>query len=271
LAESYRAQTITGDRRPADVMPLGKAAALKAIELDDKLDSAWASLCFIQIWWDWDWPAAEHSCQQAIAIDPNGADGHRAYSILLSDLGQHDRAIAEARRAAELDPLALITNAIEAHVLHYAGHDDEAVARLNATLELDANFWITHLFLGKVYLGRNQLDQALQEFGKARDSSHGNTETISLVGFTLARMGNRAGAQAALDELLKRSAERYVPPFNVAMLYRGLDDADDTFAWLEKAYGDRDVRLTFLKIEKKWDPLRSDQRFVALANRMHLQ
>jgi DNA-binding winged helix-turn-helix (wHTH) protein/Tfp pilus assembly protein PilF len=270
LAEAFRALTITGDQRPADVMPRGKAAALRAIELDERLDSAWASLCFIQTWWDWDWPEAERSCRRAIELNPNGADGHRAYAVLLSDLGRHEQAIAEARRAAELDPLALITNAIEGHVLLYAGRDVEAASKLRATLELDADFWIAHLFLGKVHLARNELQEALAEFQNARERSGANTETVSMVGYTLARMGDRSGAQAALAELLARGADHYVPPFNVAMLYNGLDDADDTFAWLEKAYADRDVRLTFLKIEKKWDPRRSDARFESLAKRMKL-
>lgn len=270
LAEAYRAMTISSDRRPSDVMPRGKAAALRAIELDDRLDSAWASLCFIQIWWDWDWSAAERSCRHAIELNPNGADGHRAYAVLLSDLGRHEQAIVEARRASELDPLALVTNAIEGHVLHYAGRDVEAAAKLRSTLELDANFWITHLFLGKVQLAANDLQQALAEFQKARTLSAGNSETVSMVGYTLARSGDRKGAQAALTELLERGKEQYVPPFNVAMLYNGLGDADNTFAWLDRAYADRDVRLTFLKIEKKWDPLRSDERFVSLAKRMAL-
>lgn len=270
LAEAYRAMTITGDQRPSEVMPRGKAAALRAIELDERLDSAWASLCFIQVWWDWDWSAAERSCQHAIEINPNGADGHRAYAVLLSDLGRHEQATAEARRASELDPLALITNAIEGHVLLYAGRNVEATSKLRATLDLDGNFWIAHLFLGKVHLARNELRDALAEFEKARALSAANSETVSMVGYTLARMGDRKGAEAALAELLTRGTEHYVPPFNVAMLYNGLGDADNTFAWLEKAYADRDVRLTFLKIEKKWDPLRSDERFVSLTKRMKL-
>ncbi len=268
LAEAYRAMTITSDRRPSEVMPRGKAAALKAIELDARLDSAWGSLCFIQTWWDWDWPAAQRSCQRAIAINPNGADGHRAYAVLLSDLGRHEQAIVEARRASELDPLALITNAIEGHVLLYAGHNAEAAAKLRSTLELDANFWITHLFLGKVQLASGDLPAALGEFRQARTLSAGNSETVSMIGYALARSGDRKGAQAALTELLERAKVQYVPPFNVAMLYNGLGDADATFAGLEQAYADRDVRLTFLKIEKKWDPLRSDQRFVSLMKRM---
>jgi serine/threonine-protein kinase len=270
LAEAYRAQTITGDRRPSEVMPRGKAAALRAIELDGRLDSAWGSLCFIQVWWDWDWSAAERSCRRALELNPNSADGHRAYAVLLSDLGRHEQAIAEARRASALDPLALITNAIEGHVLLYAGRDVAAADKLRATLELDANFWIAHLFLGKVHLARNELQQALGEFEQARAQSGGNSETVSMVGYTLARMGDRKGAQAALTELLSRGTDHYVPPFNVAMLYNGLGDQDNTLAWLEKAYADRDVRLTFLKVEKKWDPLRSDARFASLARRMNL-
>lgn len=271
LAESRRALTITGDRPPAEVMPAGKAAALRAIEIDDQLDSAWASLCFIQIWWDWDWSAAERSCKRAIEINPNGADGHRAYAILLSDLGQHERAIAEARRASELDPLALITTAIEGHVLFYAGRDADATRQLRATLELDPDFWIAHLFLGKVHLGRGELQQALAEFEVAKAQSGANSEAVSMIGYTAARMGDQQRAQVELVELLQRGAPRYVPPFNIAMLYNGLGDLDDTFAWLDKAYADRDVRLTFLRIEKKWDPLRADPRFVALAQKMALQ
>jgi len=271
LAEAHRALAITSDRRPAEVLPLGKAAALRAIELDGRLDSAWASLCFIQVWWDWDWREAERSCRQAIEINPNGPDGHRAYAILLSDLGRHEAAIAEARKASEIDPLALITNAIEGHVLHYAGRDTEAAAKLRSTLELDQDFWIAHLFLGKVHLARNELREALAEFEKARALSAANSEAVSLTGYTLAALGERDGAQSALSELLGRGSERYVPPFNVAMLYNGLGDVDHTFAWLEKAYAERDVRLTFLKIEKKWDHLRSDARFVSLTKRMGLE
>jgi len=271
LAEAYRAMTITGDRRPSEVMPQGQAAALRAIELDDSLDSAWGSLCFIQTWWDWDWAAAERSCRRAIELNPNGADGHRAYSVLLSDLGRHEQAIVEARRASELDPLALITNAIEGHVLLYAGRNADAAAKLRSTLELDENFWIAHLFLGKVYLADNDLPNALAEFRKAQTLSAQNSEAVSMVGYALARAGDRKGAQAVLAELLERGKQQYVPPFNVAMLYNGLGDTDDTFAWLEKAYADRDVRLTFLKIERKWDSLRSDERFASLAKRMALQ
>jgi len=120
-------------------------------------------------------------------------------------------------------------------------------------------------------LADNDLPNALAEFRKAQTLSAQNSEAVSMVGYALARAGDRKGAQAVLAELLERGKQQYVPPFNVAMLYNGLGDTDDTFAWLEKAYADRDVRLTFLKIERKWDSLRSDERFASLAKRMALQ
>jgi DNA-binding winged helix-turn-helix (wHTH) protein/TolB-like protein/Flp pilus assembly protein TadD len=270
LAEAYRALAITSDRRPAEVLPIGKSAALKAIELDASLESAFASLCFIQVWWDWDWQGAEQSCRQALALDPDSADGHRAYAVLLSDLGRHDEAIAEARRAVELEPLALITRAIEGHVLLYAGRTDEALERLRAALDLEPQFWIARLFIGKAHLARGEFPEALAEFEMANKFSGGNSETLSLTGYTRARMNDRKGAQRALEELLAREPARYVPPFNVAMIHHGLGDRDETFRWLEKAYAERDVRLTFLKVERKWDPIRSDARFVALAQRVGL-
>jgi serine/threonine-protein kinase len=271
LAEAYRALAITSDRRPAEVLPVGKAAALKAIELDPNHEPAFASLCFIQIWWDWDWQGAEHSCRQSLALDPNSADGHRAYAILLSDLGRHEQALAMARRAVELDPLSLITRAIEGHVLLYAGKGGEALDRLRAALELEPRFWIARLFAGKAYLDRGEFGKALEEFEKARDFSSGNSETLSMIGYTLARRNDPEGAKRILAELRAREPGSYLPPFNVAMIYNGLGDRERAFEWLEKAYAERDVRLTFLKVEQKWDPIRSDERFVALARRVGLE
>ena len=270
LAEAYRALAITSDRRPADVLPIGKSAAMRAIELDANLESAFASLCFIQVWWDWDWKGAERSCRQSLAIDADSADGHRAYAVLLSDLARHDEAIEEARRAVELEPLSLITRAIEGHVLLYAGRVDEAIERLRATIDLEPQFWIARLFIGKAHLARGEFAEALAEFENARRFSGGNSETLSLIGYTRALMNDRAGANQMLEELRAREPARYVPPFNVAMIHHGLGNRDATFEWLEKAYSERDVRLTFLRVEKKWDPIRSDARFVALAKRVGL-
>jgi DNA-binding winged helix-turn-helix (wHTH) protein/TolB-like protein/Flp pilus assembly protein TadD len=270
LAESYRALAISADVRPTDTLPQAKAAALTALRLDPALHEARATVCFISVWFDWNWPVAEQECKHALEVNPGSSEAHRAYSILLSDLGRHDEAIREARRSRELDPRSLVTNALEAHVLLYAGRTQEAVQRTDAILALDPKFWIAWLFRGKALLKLGKLPEALSAFEKARDFSNGNSEAWSLIGYTLAVSGRPDDARAVLGQLLTRASNQYVPPFNIAMIYNGLGRKGETFDWLDRAYADRDVRLTFLRIENKWDPLRAEPRFVSLAQRMKL-
>ncbi|MDQ3256650.1 MAG: tetratricopeptide repeat protein, partial [Acidobacteriota bacterium] len=270
LAEAYRSLPITSDVPPTDAFPKAKAAAAKALEIDESLADVHASLGFIKFWFDWDWAGAEQECQRAIALNPNSGVAHRAYAHLLSNLGRHEGAIAEGKRPRELDPLSLITNTLEGMFLYYANRNDEALTRLQKTLELDPNFWVAHLTLGKVYLRKGMYAEAIAEFTKAREFSRGNTETISMVGYAQALSGNQAQAQAVLDELKSLSTQRYVPPHNIAMVYNGLGERDEAFAWLEKAYEERDVRLTFLKVDPKWDSFRPDPRFADLLRRIGL-
>ena len=146
LAEAYRSASITGDRPPKEVFPLAKAAATKAVEIDESLAEPHAALAFIHMWFDWDWVGAEREARRAIALNPNSAFAHYAYAHLLSNLGRHQEAIAEGARARELDPVSLLFNAREGAVLYYAGRNDEARERLQKAVELDPNFWIAHLF-----------------------------------------------------------------------------------------------------------------------------
>jgi len=271
LAEAYRSLPITSDVLPADAFPKAKAAAAKALEIDESLADVHATLGFVKVWSDWDWAGAERECRRAIDLNPNSGDAHRAYAHLLLYLGRHREATAEGKRARELDPLSLITNTLEGMFLHYAGRDDEAIARLQKTLELDPNFWIAHITLAKVYIRRRMYPEAIAELSKAREFSGGNTETISLAGYAWALSGNRAQAQTALDELKSLSTHHYVPPYNIAMIYNGLEEKDEALAWLEKAYEERDVRLTFIKIDPKWDSFRSDSRFAAIIKRIGLE
>ncbi len=268
LAKAYTALPITSDVPPKDAFPQAKAAASKALEIDESLDDVHATLGIVKCWFDWDWAGAERECKRAIELNPNSGEAHRVYAILLFYLGRYDKAIAEGKRARELDPLSLITNANEGMFLHYAGRDDEAIARLQKTLELASNFWIARLTLAKVYTRRRMYPEAIAELRKAREFSGGNTETISLSGYAWAVSGNRAQAQTVLEELKTLSTQRYVPPYNIAMVYNGLDEKDQALAWLEKAYEERDVRLTFIKIDPKWDSFRSDTRFAAIIKRI---
>ncbi len=271
LAEAYRSLAITADVAPKEVCPPAIAAAKKAIELDDSLAEAHASLVFTYVWYDWAWAEAEKEAKRAIALNPNSAFAHLSYAHLLSALGRHDEATREGRRARDLDPVSLLVNALDGAFLYYAGRNDEAIVQLQNTLELDHNFWIAHLFLGKAIMNRGRYPEAIAEFTKARDFSGGNSEAISMIAYAWTRTGDVTKARGLLDQFLALSAQRYIPPYNIAVVYVGLDDRDKCFAWLGKAYQDHDVRLSFLRVDPKWDPVRSDPRFVSILQRIGLE
>jgi serine/threonine-protein kinase len=270
LAEAYRSLSITGDMRPQDVLPQAKAAAMKAVELDGLLAEPHASLVFIRMWYDWDWVGAEKDAKRALELNPNSGEAHMAYAALLSDLGRHQEAVAQAARARELDPVSLIINTIEGAILYFARRDDEADARLQKALELNADFWIAHLFRGKIYLQKGEYREAIAEFSKAKEVSRGNSEAISMLGYVWAVAGDAAKAHSTLDELKSPATPRYIPPFNIAVVYLGLGERDECFASLEKAYQDHDVRLSLLKVDPKWDAVRSDPRFISILKRIGL-
>jgi eukaryotic-like serine/threonine-protein kinase len=270
LAEAYRSASITGDRPPKEVFPLAKSAATKAVQLDESLAEPHAALAFIHMWFDWDWVGAEREARRAIALNPNSAFAHYAYAILLSNLGRHQEAIAEGARARALDPVSLLANNVEGAVLYYAGRNYEAMERLQKTVELDPNFWIAHLYLGHVYLEKKNYPASIAEYTQARDCSRGNSQSISMIGYASALAGDAAKARVMLDELKSRSAHQYVPPFNIAVVHLALAEQDEAFAWLERAYEEHDVLMSFLKIDPKWDSLRADPRFVAILERVGL-
>ena len=168
----------------------------------------------------------------------------------------------------ELDPLSLPTNALEAQALHYAGRDAEAIDRLNKAFEIEPNFWIARLMLGRIYIGQSRFDDALVELDRARIASGGNTETTSLTGYVYAKKGNRELALKAIDELKGRTTDSYSPAYNIAMVYNGLGETDKALAALEEAVERRDVRLILLNIEHKWDNLRQHPRFVTILRQL---
>jgi serine/threonine-protein kinase len=271
LAQANRSLAITSDVASKDCLPQAKAAAKRALEIDDSLAEAHASLSFILIWFDWNWADGLREAERALALNPNSAFAHFAYGHVLSDLGRHDEAIAEIARARELEPVSLLVRALEGNFLNHARRDTEASAILQRALELDPNFWITHLILGKVYTQQRKYAEAIAEFTKAKELSHGNSEAIASIGYVAALAGDKPRARAVLDELKNLSNQHYIPPVNIALVNNGLKDQNEAIAQLEKACDDRDVRLTFLKVEPRWDSFRSNPRFVAILKRIGLQ
>ena len=267
IAEGYFGLSITGSLPPRDAFPQAKDAAMKALQIDPLLAEAHCNLGIAKFFHDWDWAGAEQDFKRAIEINPNYHLAHEMYAHLLSNLGRHTEAIPEINRAMEIDPLSLIANAIKGQILYLAGQYDEAAAHLQRAIEVEPNFWISHLTLGKIYERRKMYPQAVAEFQAAIDLS-GAPEPKSYLAYTYAVSGKHVEAQRLLDELKQSSTRQYVPQKHVALVYAGMGQKDEMFVWLEKAYEDRDISLTFIKVEPRWNEYRDDPRFNDLYHRI---
>lgn len=268
LADAYRSPAL--DTAPIEVMPKAKAAALKAIELDDRLADAHAVLGWVNLWFDWDWNAAETQLKRALELDPRNADAHSYYANLLSILGRHNEALAEGKRARELDPANLRINALEGQFLVFSGQADAGIDRLQKTLEQDPNYSLARNFLGTGYIAKQMFSEAEETARKSLNVSSTNTGTIALLGYSLAREGKTAEARAVLAQMVKDSMERYVSASSIALVFSGLGDRESAFIWLERAYQEHDPRLIFIKVDPKWKSLQSEPRFQALQHRVGL-
>jgi serine/threonine-protein kinase len=218
-------------------------------------------------WYDWDWESAEKACLRSIEIDPNNADFHGNYAMVLSNTGRHAEALAEAKRSRELNPLNLVQNALEGQFLLHAGRTDEALVQLRKMSELEPNLWMPHVIAASAYIEKGMFAEALAESEREHELSGGNV--YPLAAYALAKSGKSEEARAALNGLL--SETKYAPPYNIALLYNALDKNDEAMNWLEKAYLDRDPKMTFLKVDPKWNNLRNEPRFVDLMKRMHFR
>jgi len=257
---------------PKEAFPRAKAAAEKALEMDETLAEAKASLGWISVNYDWDWLTAESKYKRAIELNPSYATAHQWYAEYLSYMGKHDESIAEAKRAQELDPLSIIINNDLGQVFYYARQYDRAIEQLQKTLELDPNFIVAHFFLAFLYAQKAMYGKAIAEVQKAMDlSGGGDSLIVAQLGTIYSCSGRRDEAKKVLDELHGLSKKRYVSPFYIALIYMGLGQNDQAFEWLEKAYEERDHWLETLKVHPMLDSLRSDPRFTKLLKKMRLE
>ncbi|HUR96664.1 MAG TPA: tetratricopeptide repeat protein, partial [Pyrinomonadaceae bacterium] len=270
LSDSYRSFAVAADLMPAEYLPKAKAAAQKAIEIDDNLAEAHTALGVALFWGEWDWNGAEREYIRAIELNPNNSEAYLYYAHLLSVMGKSDEALAKVKRARELEPLDLRIGSLEGLFLVNAGKSDEALERLEKIFELNPNFWLAHSVASSAYIEKGLFAEAVTEARKAREIFDGGTQPMAFEGFALARSGRTAEAEAVVAELLKMPAERYAP-YHVAMVYSGLRQRDQALDWLERAYEQRSPRMVFLKVEPKWNDLRPTPRFRDLMKKMAFQ
>ena len=272
LADTYSLLgTAAFDALPAaEGMEKARVAAKRALSIDDGLAEAHASLGFVTYRYDWDWTAAEHEFKRAIALNPNYGTAHRWYSDFLSDLGRRNESLSEAQVALALDPLSLIDNENLARVHYFAREFDEAEEGSKKTLEMNPNFPIAHMRLGRAYAAKGMYREAVHEFEESSRSMENRSLAIASIGNALARSGDRSGAIRALDELAALSKQRRVAAICFALVYAGLGENDQTMVWLEKAYKERSDFLIILRVDPVFDGLRADRRFQDLLRRIGL-
>jgi len=269
-ADAYALLGYRGQLPSTEALSSGKAAALKAVALDDSLAEAHGSLAFIAETLEWDWPTAEREYKRALELNPGYAEGHNWYAGYLMYFGRFEQGIAEAKRARELDPLSLAINNALAGRLLLAGHEIEAMEQIHKTLEMDPNFAPAHNRLGWAYLSKGMNEKAIAEFQKEAALSGSDPEESIDLGYAYAVVGKRDEANRILANLKRKRKRAFVSPAGVGIICGALGQKDEAFAWLEKAYELRDPQLTYLKVGPRFTPLRSDPRFQDLLRRMGL-
>jgi len=245
-----------------------RAAALKAVELDPTLAEPHASLAYINLYYDWDWNAAEQEFHKAIQLNPNYATAHHWYSLYLTAMGQRVEAMAEIQKAGNLDPLSPAIQTDMGLQLYYAHRYDDAIHHLTSTLEMNPNSALAHLWLGRCYQEKGRYAEALAEYSQTERVMHDWVVIIAARGMALGLAGKTKEAQGVLRELRELAKKRYVTAYGVALVYAGLGDKDQTLAWLQRGITERTHWLVWTKWDPRWKSLQGDPRFAELLRRI---
>jgi TolB-like protein/DNA-binding winged helix-turn-helix (wHTH) protein/Tfp pilus assembly protein PilF len=253
-----------------EAMPKAKAAALKALQLNDSLADAHTSLAFVEMQYEWDWAGSQKEFKRALELNPNYATAHQWYAVWLISQGKQDAALEEERRAQEADPLSTIIKTDTAQLLLYAGRYDEAVRQAQRALEIDPGFQLAHIYLGEAYTAKQDYQAAISEFQKALANSKGDPWATSTFARTYALAGQRRKSEAILRDMLHGVKNREDLALSLAIVYTAQGENDQAFAWLEKGYQRREGGLIFLNVTPDFQSLHLDPRFDDLAGRVGL-
>lgn len=271
VASAYRGLVNIGERDPREMFPLATAAATQALRIDPSSAEAHFAQASIKFRYDWDWAGAEASFKRALALNPSFADAHYGYANLLVTLDRVEEGLWHARQARESDPLSPLAYAIEANLLAVAGQPGQAQPRLERALELQPEFWIALLYRGEMALDRGDSRAALTDLRRAAERSKGNTRALAMLGVAHAAAGDHESAERVLRTLQAQAASGYQPATSQAAVHNALGDTERALDLLEKAYAERDLRLSFLKVDSNWKNLAAHPRFRALVRRMQLE
>jgi TolB-like protein/Tfp pilus assembly protein PilF len=268
IAETLGTRGHIGLVPPREAFPKTKAAALKAIELDDTLGEAHDILANVRFYLEWDWPAAEREYRRAIELNPNYAEVRRTYSLFLASTGRREEALAEMERCLELDPHNSLFQFNFGLRLLELGRYDAAIAQLQKVLRTDPNFAFGHRGLWAAFHQKRMYEEAVAE-AKKFFALRGDSEVAEVLARGYAQGGYAGAMRRAAEKLAARSKLTYVQPTRVAHLYANAGEKERALDWLEKAYQERNSQLVYINVAPQWDSLRDDARFQDLLRRMN--
>jgi serine/threonine-protein kinase len=270
LADSYGVLGYYSWLPPKEAFSRAKSAAMKSLEIDSTLAEGHAAMAIVLRDYDWNWRETEKEFKRALELNPGYATAHLWYANFFNGMGRHDDAIAEMKRALDLDPLSLIINADVGRTLYFARRYGEAIEQLRKTVEMDHSFALGHIWLGQVLEQTGKSNAAILEFRKGVSLSDTSSFAVARLAHAYAVVGNRDQAGKLLDQLKSLAEKKYVSPYDIGIIYAGMGDTEQAFAWLDKAYEERSHWTDFLTVDPILDPLRTDPRFAVLVKKMGL-
>ncbi|MBA3352717.1 MAG: tetratricopeptide repeat protein [Blastocatellia bacterium] len=270
LADAYNLLCGWGAVAPNEGYPLAKAAAVRALELDETLAEAHVSLGVVRLFYDADWVGAERDLRRAIEINPNYSDAHWMYGYRLMLTGRFDEAEPFLKRGVDLDPLSIVKVVSHGNLYYFQRDRKAAVDAYQKALDLDPNSGLARWAIGNALLQSGRIDDAISEYQKAIPLSGDSPDEPASLAFAYAVKGNQTEARKIVEDLRARTRRGYIPPSLIASIYGALGERDIAFDLLEQAFRERDSTLVYLKIDPMFDPLRDDPRFAALLTRIGL-
>ncbi|HYL16795.1 MAG TPA: tetratricopeptide repeat protein [Terriglobales bacterium] len=270
LADSYALYSFYSAGAPREAVPRAKEAAMLALRIDDEIALAHVALAWVKMDYDWDWSGAEREFKRALELSPNDGTVHHRYGSSLLTTGRLDDYLAETKRARELEPTSLIINSLVGRAFYYGRQYDPAINELRKTLDMDPNFVSALWYIGLAYEQKSMYPEAITAWQNAARLSGGDPVILGSLGHAYAASGRRSDALHTLAELKEMAKQRYVAPFDVAVVYVGLRDKDQTFKWLQKALEDHSHWVIWLKCDPRFDSIRSDPRYAQVMRYMGL-
>ncbi len=270
IADSYAMMVFNITISPRDGLLKARAAATRALELDERLAEARSSVAFVKMFYDWDWAGAELEFHRTFDLNPNYSIARQWYAMELAALGRHEEAVRETERGLRIDPLSLSINATSGLLFYFVRQYDEALEQGLATVNMDPNFFASHFVAALALEQKGQLEKAIPEFKASVDLSGRWPLFLAAYGHACAVAGDQEEAMKVVAELRDTSVRKYVSSFAVAAVYAGSGEKDLTLDWLEKAYEERGTWMIFLNVHPYFDFLRTEPRFQNLLTRMGL-